>query len=106
MMAWVLARYDRGLARECSFLGPLRARAGPKNLYTKEANQKLPSNKTKESKSSIAGSGRVNLAIYDSFSRVARNEMGGLSVEVKICGGVCSLLVSSEKLASPFTTGC
>jgi hypothetical protein len=29
--------------------------------------------------------------------------MGGLSVEVKLCRGDCSLLVSSKKFASPFT---
>ena len=29
--------------------------------------------------------------------------MGGLSVEVKLCRGDCSLVVSSEKFASPFT---
>jgi hypothetical protein len=28
--------------------------------------------------------------------------MGGLSVEVKLCRGDCSLVVSSEKFASPF----
>jgi hypothetical protein len=29
--------------------------------------------------------------------------MGGLSVEVKLCRGDCSLVVSSGKFASPFT---
>ena len=29
--------------------------------------------------------------------------MGGLSVEMKLCRGDCSLVVSSEKFASPFT---
>jgi hypothetical protein len=29
--------------------------------------------------------------------------MDGLSVEVKLCGGDCSLVVSSDKFASPFT---
>ena len=29
--------------------------------------------------------------------------MGGLSVEVKLCRGDCSVVVSSEKFASPFT---
>jgi hypothetical protein len=29
--------------------------------------------------------------------------MGGLSVEMKLCRGDCSLVVSPEKFASPFT---